>query len=48
MHIYVAKSSRFESTGFASVMTDDVGCVPSVKYRRKRFSSFPVIEFFVN
>ena len=26
MHIYLAKSSRFESTGFASVMTDDVGC----------------------
>ena len=26
MHIYLAKSSRFESTDFASVMIDDVGC----------------------
>ena len=26
MHIYLAKSSRFESTGFASVMIDEVGC----------------------
>ena len=26
MHIYLAKSSRFESTVFASVMIDDVGC----------------------
>ena len=27
MHIYLAKSSRFESTDFASVMIDDVGCI---------------------
>ena len=26
MHAYPAKSSRFESTDFASVMIDDVGC----------------------
>ena len=26
MHIYLAKSSRFESTDFPSVMIDDVGC----------------------
>ena len=26
MHIYPAKSPRCESTGFASVMIDDVGC----------------------
>ena len=26
MHIYLAKSSPFESTDFASVMIDDVGC----------------------
>ena len=26
MHIYAAKSSRFESTDFASIMIDDVGC----------------------
>ena len=33
MHIHLAKSSRFESTDFASVMVDDVGCsVPSVKH----------------
>ena len=25
MHIYLAKSSRFESTDFASVMIDDGG-----------------------
>ena len=30
MHIYLAKSSRFESTDFASVMIDDVISVPSV------------------
>ena len=26
MYVYPAKSSRFESTDFASVMIDDVGC----------------------
>ena len=26
MHIYLAKSTRFESTDFAPVMIDDVGC----------------------
>ena len=36
MHIYPAKSSRFESSDFASVMIDDVGCsgcsVPGVEF----------------
>ena len=32
MHIYLAKSSRFESTDFASAMIDDVISVPSVLY----------------
>ena len=26
MHIYLAKSSRFESTDFVSDMIDDIGC----------------------
>ena len=26
MHVYPAKSSRFESTDFASIMIDDIGC----------------------
>ena len=31
MHVYQAKSSRFESTDFASVMIDDVGCSRRLK-----------------
>ena len=31
MHVFLSKSTMFESTDFASVMIDDVGCsVPSV------------------
>ena len=31
MHVFLSKSTKFESTDFASVMIDDVGCsVPSV------------------
>ena len=31
MHVYLTKSSRFESTDFATIMIDDVGIsVPSV------------------
>ena len=38
MHLYLAKSSRFESTDFATVMNDDVGCsrrhqCPQCEYR---------------